>query len=147
MRCSCGVAARSAGASAFWHQHAVDDMDDAVRALDVGLRHLGATHGHTAVARLRAVFQGRALYGAPCAATSRMACPTRPGGGGTLAGWPASCCPRARSAPLGALALAEQDITLNVLAPCFRVIAALTPPHMIVTAWLERTDTGDAQEA
>ncbi len=45
------------------------------------------------------------------------------------------------AAGLGALALLGQDVTAGVLAPLFRVIAALTLPHMVVTAWLERADT------
>ena len=42
------------------------------------------------------------------------------------------------AAGLGGLALLAQVITADVLAPCFRVIAALTLPHMVVTAWLDR---------
>lgn len=42
------------------------------------------------------------------------------------------------AAGLGALALLGQDTVADVLAPCFRVIAALTLPHMVVTAWLDR---------
>lgn len=44
------------------------------------------------------------------------------------------------AAGLGGLALLGQDVVAGVLAPLFRVIAALTLPHMVVTAWLERAD-------
>lgn len=40
------------------------------------------------------------------------------------------------AAGLGALALLGRDTASDVLAPMFRVIAALTLPHMVVTAWL-----------
>ena len=36
-----------------------------------------------------------------------------------------------------ALAWRGEDLTAGVLVPAFRMIAALTVPHMIVTAWLE----------
>ena len=42
------------------------------------------------------------------------------------------------AAGLGGLALLAQDVAADVLAPCFRIIAALTLPHMVVTAWLDR---------
>ncbi len=35
-------------------------------------------------------------------------------------------------------ALARRDTTVTLLTPGFRMIAALTLPHMVVTAWLER---------
>jgi len=38
---------------------------------------------------------------------------------------------------IGGLALLGQDTAADVLAPMFRVIAALTLPHMVVTAWLD----------
>lgn len=37
---------------------------------------------------------------------------------------------------IGGLALAAPDLSIGLLVPAFRVIAALTLPHMIVTAWL-----------
>ncbi len=40
------------------------------------------------------------------------------------------------AAGLAALAAAGHDTTVTLLAPGFRVIAALTLPHMIVTTWL-----------
>lgn len=43
----------------------------------------------------------------------------------------------ASAAAIGALAWLGRDVAADVLAPCFRVIAALTLPHMLVTAWLE----------
>lgn len=33
------------------------------------------------------------------------------------------------------------DITTGVLTPCFQVIAVLTLPHMVVTGWLERSES------
>ena len=42
---------------------------------------------------------------------------------------------------IGGLALVTPDISTGLLVPIFRIIAALTLPHMIVTAWL-----GKAQE-
>ncbi len=51
------------------------------------------------------------------------------------------------AAGLGALALLGQDVTAGVLAPMFRVIAALTLPHMVVTAWLDRADVDYAAGA
>lgn len=41
------------------------------------------------------------------------------------------------AAGIGALALLGRDTAADVLAPMFRVIAALTLPHMLVTAWLD----------
>ncbi len=38
---------------------------------------------------------------------------------------------------LAALAVAGRDTTVTLLMPSFRVIAALTLPHMIVTTWLD----------
>ena len=38
---------------------------------------------------------------------------------------------------LAALAVAGRDTTVTLLTPGFRVIAALTLPHMIVTTWLD----------
>ena len=46
------------------------------------------------------------------------------------------------AAGLAGLALLGKDVIADVLSPSFRVIAALTLPHMIVTTWLERTDGG-----
>lgn len=40
-----------------------------------------------------------------------------------------------------ALAWRGDDLTAAVLVPAFRAIAALTLPHMLVTAWLGETDT------
>ncbi len=37
---------------------------------------------------------------------------------------------------IGGLALAAPDISISLMVPIFRIIAALTLPHMIVTAWL-----------
>ncbi len=37
---------------------------------------------------------------------------------------------------LAALAVAERDTTVTMLTPSFRIVAALTLPHMIVTTWL-----------
>ena len=69
-----------------------------------------------------------------------------------LGAWHAACDPRAAArwlaavilpagltcaAGLGTLAWLGRDVTADVLTPCFRVIAALTLPHMVVTAWLE----------
>lgn len=49
------------------------------------------------------------------------------------------------AAGLGALALLGRDTASDVLAPMFRVIAALTLPHMVVTAWLHAdAPEGDA---
>ncbi len=45
------------------------------------------------------------------------------------------------AAMLGVVAVAGLDTTVGLLAPGFRVIAALTLPHMIVTALLDQ-DTG-----
>ncbi len=42
---------------------------------------------------------------------------------------------------LGALAWLARDTAADVLAPMFRVIAALTLPHMVVTAWLDVKET------
>ncbi len=42
------------------------------------------------------------------------------------------------AAGLAALALAGRDTTVSLLTPGFKVIAALTLPHMLVTAWLDR---------
>ena len=52
------------------------------------------------------------------------------------------------AAGLGGLALLGQDVVAGVLVPLFRVIAALTLPHMVVTAWLDRADVayGEAGE-
>ena len=36
------------------------------------------------------------------------------------------------------------DMTLDVLAPCFRLIAVLTLPHMVVTSWLGHSETSKA---
>ncbi len=44
---------------------------------------------------------------------------------------------------LAGLALLGRDTASDVLAPMFRVIAALTLPHMVVTAWL---DAGGQEE-
>jgi Brp/Blh family beta-carotene 15,15'-monooxygenase len=45
------------------------------------------------------------------------------------------------------IALTTQDVSIGMLAPTFRIIAALTLPHMIVTSWLgeaaKRSSTGD----
>ncbi len=41
------------------------------------------------------------------------------------------------AASLGAMALAGLDTTVALLTPGFRLIAALTLPHMAVTAWLD----------
>ena len=41
------------------------------------------------------------------------------------------------AAGIGGLALLGQDTASDVLAPMFRIIAALTLPHMVVTAWLD----------
>lgn len=38
------------------------------------------------------------------------------------------------------LVLLGGDMTLDVLTPCFRVIAVLTLPHMVVTSWLGSSD-------
>lgn len=40
------------------------------------------------------------------------------------------------------LVLMAGDITIDVLTPCFQVIAVLTLPHMIVTGWLEHSKVG-----
>jgi Brp/Blh family beta-carotene 15,15'-monooxygenase len=40
-------------------------------------------------------------------------------------------------------AVAAQDLSTGVLAPMFRVIAALTLPHMVVTAWLSQTEAAE----
>lgn len=37
---------------------------------------------------------------------------------------------------IGGLALAAPDLSIGLIVPVFRIIAALTLPHMIVTAWL-----------
>ncbi len=42
------------------------------------------------------------------------------------------------AAGLGVLALAGRHTAVALLTPGFRMIAALTLPHMVVTAWLER---------
>ena len=42
---------------------------------------------------------------------------------------------------IGGLALVTPDVSTGLMVPIFRIIAALTLPHMIVTAWL-----GKAQE-
>jgi hypothetical protein len=42
------------------------------------------------------------------------------------------------AAGLGLLAWMGSATIVDLLAPCFRIIAALTLPHMIVTAWLDR---------
>ena len=42
------------------------------------------------------------------------------------------------AAGLALLAWMGSATTVDLLAPCFRIIAALTLPHMIVTAWLDR---------
>jgi hypothetical protein len=42
------------------------------------------------------------------------------------------------AAGLALLAWMGNATTVDLLAPCFRIIAALTLPHMIVTAWLDR---------
>jgi Brp/Blh family beta-carotene 15,15'-monooxygenase len=45
------------------------------------------------------------------------------------------------------IALTTQDVSMRILVPIFRIIAALTLPHMIVTSWLgeaaRRPSTGD----
>ena len=41
------------------------------------------------------------------------------------------------AAGIAGLALLGRDTASDILAPMFRVIAALTRPHMVVTAWLE----------
>jgi Brp/Blh family beta-carotene 15,15'-monooxygenase len=41
---------------------------------------------------------------------------------------------------LAALAATAQDWSIDLLAPTFRLIAALTLPHMVVTTWLGTTD-------
>lgn len=48
------------------------------------------------------------------------------------------------AAGIAGLAWLGRDAAADVLAPLFRVIAALTLPHMVVTAWL---DTGRAENA
>lgn len=40
------------------------------------------------------------------------------------------------AAGLGGMALVDADVITGLIAPAFRMIAALTLPHMIVTAWL-----------
>lgn len=37
---------------------------------------------------------------------------------------------------IGGLALAAPDLSIGLMVPIFRIIAALTLPHMIVTSWL-----------
>lgn len=48
------------------------------------------------------------------------------------------------AAGIAGLALLGQDTAADVLAPMFRVIAALTLPHMVVTAWLDAEGEPDA---
>ena len=38
---------------------------------------------------------------------------------------------------IGGLVLIEPDASIGILVPIFRLIAALTLPHMIVTTWLD----------
>ncbi len=44
---------------------------------------------------------------------------------------------------LAGLALVEANVITGLLAPAFRIIAALTLPHMIVTSWLDPRGPGD----
>ena len=48
------------------------------------------------------------------------------------------------AAALAGAALAGLDTTVALLTPGFRIIAALTLPHMVVTAWLESGGRPDA---
>lgn len=48
------------------------------------------------------------------------------------------------AAGLAGLWMLDADATTGLLAPAFRIIAALTLPHMIVTSWLEPQDAHDA---
>lgn len=49
------------------------------------------------------------------------------------------------AAGIAGLAWLGRDAAADVLAPLFRVIAALTLPHMVVTAWLDTQPAGDAR--
>ena len=42
------------------------------------------------------------------------------------------------------LAWLDDDVTTGLLAPAFRIIAALTLPHMIVTSWLKPASLGSS---
>ena len=48
---------------------------------------------------------------------------------------------------IGGIALAAPDISISLLVPIFRIIAALTLPHMIVTAWLGKTQEATCDTA